>query len=161
MNRVWRISPHFAASAALQPGDLAAVAAAGFRSILSNLPDGETAAFPTSHEEEEAAARAGLAFRHVPIRKADLFSAPVLDGMEAALRELPGPVLAHCASGQRSAVAWAAAAARWQPAADVIAMLKAAGLDVEAMREELADLRDPARSAPVPPALQATLSREG
>ena len=74
MNETRAITPLFAVTGALQPADFAEIAAAGFKSVLSNLPDGESRAHPTSEEEAELAARAGLAFRHVPTTKADLFT---------------------------------------------------------------------------------------
>ena len=123
--------------------------------MLSNLPDGELPVHPTSKEEAELAARAGLAYRHVPTTKAELFTDRVVDGVGEALRELPGPVLAHCASGLRSAVAWATAAARLQPVDRVLATLAAAGFNLDAVRDELEGLRDPTRTGPIPPALDA------
>jgi len=155
MHKITRITPHFAVTGGLQPADFTQIAAAGFKSILSNLPDGESSAYPTSRQEAEEAARAKLGFRHVPTTKADLFTDRVVDGVGAALRELPGPVLAHCASGMRSAVAWAAAAARVQPAEYVLAALKTAGFNLDAVRDELESLRDPACCGPIPPALDA------
>ena len=121
MNKITHLTPHFAVTGALQPSDFAEIAAAGFKSVLSNLPDGELPAYPTSRQEAELAARAGLGFRHVPTTKTDLFTDRVVDGVGDALRELPGPVLAHCASGMRSAVAWATAASRSQPVDRVLA----------------------------------------
>ena len=155
MNRIRHITPQFAVSGVLALDDFPQIAAAGFKSVLSNLPDGEGVGYPTSMQEAEAAAQAGLAFRHVPARKADLLTAGVLDAVEAALGELPGPVLAHCASGQRSALAWAAAAARLQPAADVIATLQHAGFDLRAIQDELEALHDPTRTGAIPPVLDA------
>lgn len=155
MNKVTHITPHFAVTGALQPADFAEIAAAGFNSVLSNLPDGESRAHPTSRQAAELAASAGLAFRHVPTTKADLFTDRVIDGVGDALRELPGPVLAHCASGMRSAVAWATAAARIQPVDSVIEVLKAAGFNLDAVRDELESLCDPSHAGPVPLALDA------
>jgi len=155
MHKVTYVTPAFAVTGALQAADFAEIAAAGFKSVLSNLPDGESTAYPTSRQEAELATRAGLAFRHVPTTKADLFTDRVVDGVGDALRELPGPVLAHCASGMRSAVAWATAASRLQPVDRVIEVLKAAGFNLDAVRDELVDLRDPARSGPIPTALDA------
>jgi uncharacterized protein (TIGR01244 family) len=137
MNRIVQITPHFAVTGALQPDDIARVAALGFKSIVSNLPDGESQVHPTSRREAELAAAAGLGFRHIPVTKAEAFSDRVVDGMTEALRELEGPVLAHCASGLRSAIAWAAAAARAQPVDAVLAKLAAAGFNLEPLRDDL------------------------
>ena len=139
VNKIIQITPHFAVTGALQPDNFAEIAAMGFKSVLSNLPDGESSRHPSSAEERELAARAGLGFRHVPTVKADALSDPVVEGVTQALTELDGPVLAHCASGLRSAVAWAAAASRAQPVDRVLAVLEKAGFNLAALREELED----------------------
>src|SRR5689334_14719040 len=72
MNKIVQITPQFAVTGALGPGDLVAAASQGFRSVLSNLPDGELPAFPGSAEEAELATRAGLHFRHLPVRKGEI-----------------------------------------------------------------------------------------
>src|SRR5688500_10866696 len=110
MARIVRITDHFAVAGALQAEDFAHAAAAGFRSIVSNLPDGESPAQLTAAQEAALAGQAGLSFRHIPVNKHEVFSERVIGGLGNALDELPVPVLAHCASGLRSAVAWAAAA---------------------------------------------------
>jgi len=137
MNRIVRITPHFAVTGALQPDDFAQAAALGFRSIVSNLPDGESQVHPTSEQEAQLAAEAGLGFRHIPVTKAEAFSDRVVGGTAKALTELEAPVLAHCASGLRSAVAWAAAAARGQPVDAVLQKLAAAGFNLEPLRADL------------------------
>jgi len=153
MNRIVHITPHFAVTGALQPGDFAQAAAQGFKSIVSNLPDGESQAHPTSRQEAQLAADAGLGFRHIPVTKAEVFSDRVVGGMAQALSELEGPVLAHCASGLRSAVAWAAAASRGQSVDAVLAKLAAAGFNLEPIRHDLEDQHDPEHVSPIPPAL--------
>jgi uncharacterized protein (TIGR01244 family) len=155
MNKITHITPLFAVTGAMRPEDFAEVAAAGFKSVLSNLPDGESAAYPTSAQEAEVAAQAGLSFRHVPTTKQDLFSERVVDGVSDALSLLPTPVLAHCASGARSAVAWATAAVRGQPVDCVLARLADAGFNLAAIREQLEDQHDPGHVTPIPPALDA------
>ena len=153
MNRITYLTPHFAVTGTLQPADFPGIAALGFRSVLSNLPDGEARNYPSAIEEQEVAKRAGLDFRHVPVIKSEVFSDSVVDGVIQALGELEGPVLAHCASGVRSAIAWAAAAARTQPADCVIAALNGAGYDLAVLRDELEDQRGRAHTVAIPPAL--------
>jgi uncharacterized protein (TIGR01244 family) len=153
MNRIVAITPQFAVTGALQPADFAEAAALGFRSVISNLPDGEQPAYPTSQQEAQLAAKAGLGFRHIPVTKANAFSEDVVGATTRALEELAGPVLAHCSAGVRSAVAWAAAAARGQPVDAVLARLAAAGLNLEGLRHELEAQHEPARIGPMPAAL--------
>ena len=109
----------------------------GFRAILSNLPDGEGADQLTGRDEAVLAWRAGLRFAHVPSSKLDLFTDPVVEGMEEAVGRLEGPILAHCKSGLRSAIVWAAASARSQPVDCVLERLTAAGFDLNFLRDDL------------------------
>ena len=153
MKRIVRITPHFAVTGALEPADFEVAAGMGFRSIISNLPDGELAAHPAAAQAARLAADAGLGFRHIPVTKAEAFSERVVGGTVTALSELDGPVLAHCASGLRSAIAWAAAASRGQPVDAVLQKLAAAGLDLEGLRHEFEDQHDPGHTNPIPRAL--------
>jgi uncharacterized protein (TIGR01244 family) len=136
------LTPHIAVAGALTAADFAAAKAQGFKSIVSNRPDGEEPGQLTAAQEAELAAAAGLAFRHVPATRFDLFSEGVVDAMAAALADLDGPVLAHCKSGLRSAYAWAAAAARTTPLEDVTAALAAAAIDPDPVCHELAARAD-------------------
>jgi len=156
MSKIRQITAQFAVTGALRAEDFAEIAAAGFKSIVSNLPDGESAAQLTGAEEAELAARHGLGFRHIPTTKFEVFSDRVVGGVSEALRELPGPVLAHCASGLRSVVAWAAAAARVQPADRVLSVLEAAGFDLKGIRDEVESQRDPSHMGAIPAALDAS-----
>jgi sulfide:quinone oxidoreductase len=153
MNRIAHITPAFAVTGYLERADVAAAAALGFKAIVSNLPDGESARHPSGAEEARLAAEAGLGFRHIPATKHDVFDDRTVEAMGRALSELEGPVLAHCASGLRSALAWAAAAARGQPADCVLAALKAAGFNVEAIRGELEEQSGRPHPERLPPAL--------
>ena len=154
MNKIIQLTPHFSVTGALQPEDFAEVAKAGFKSILSNLPDGESERHPSSTQEQELAAQAGLDFRHVPAVKADVLSDRVVEGVTQALSELEGPVLAHCASGLRSAVAWAAAASRTEPVEEVLATLEKAGFNLAALRDELEEQHGRAHPDRMPLALR-------
>lgn len=93
---------------ASQP-DLAAIAAlaqGGTRLLINNRPVGEEPGQPTSAAEAEAAERAGLAYRHLPVTGASITRDDVLR-FQQALREAGGPVVAHCRSGTRSLTLWA------------------------------------------------------
>jgi sulfide:quinone oxidoreductase len=155
-----QINPHFAVTGALAPEDYAKAAALGFKSIVSNLPDGESSAHPTAAQAADLAARVGLAYRHIPVTKQDLLSDRVLDGTAEALEELPSPVLAHCASGLRSAAAWALTAARSQPVDCVLDRVAQAGFNLEGLREELDDQHDPGHVSPIPAALDAQCAKD-
>lgn len=145
MEKITYLTPHFAVTAELAPADFAAAAGLGFKAIISNLPDGEGAGQLTARDEAGHAWRAGLRFAHVPSSKLDLMTDVVVEDMAAAVRRLDGPILAHCKSGVRSAIIWAAASARTQPVDCVLAALAGAGFDLEFLRDDLEAQADRAR----------------
>lgn len=139
MPKIGYLTPALAVAGVLQPADFAALAALGFRSVISNRPDGEEAGQLTAREEAVIAWREGLGFRHVPAAKHEVLEDHVLDELAHALSSLEGPVLLHCKSGLRSAIAWAAVAVKaGSPVDSVIEAAKSAGFDLEAVRDEVA-----------------------
>lgn len=93
----------FATAAQIAPADVAAIAAAGFRSIVNNRPDHEGGpAQPTSEAIEREAQAAGLAYTYLPVKSA-MQSPAEIEAMETLLERLPKPVLGFCRSGTRTA----------------------------------------------------------
>ena len=90
----------------IAPEDMTELAALGFKSVVSNRPDGEEAGQPTAAEMAAAAETAGLAFQHVPVISGAMTADDVVTNA-AALDALDGPVLAYCRSGTRSIMLWA------------------------------------------------------
>lgn len=97
------LNAEFAVAPQLEPDQMAAVAAAGFRSVINNRPDLEGGASqPASDSIAQAAAAAGLEYAYLPVIPSDLKQADV-DAMAALIARLPTPVLAFCRSGARAA----------------------------------------------------------
>ncbi|WP_345797063.1 TIGR01244 family sulfur transferase [Castellaniella sp. MT123] len=95
------LSPDFAVSPQLQPADMQALAAAGFKSVIINRPDGEGGSDqPLSDDMLHAAQAAGLQARYQPVVSGSITAADVVE-FAHLLHELPGPVLAFCRSGAR------------------------------------------------------------
>jgi uncharacterized protein (TIGR01244 family) len=87
----------------LQPAAMAEAARAGFKSVVNNRPDFEHGPDqPTSAAMGEAAAAAGLVYRHLPVDGA-WQSPEEIAAMAGLLAELPRPILFFCRSGARSA----------------------------------------------------------
>lgn len=145
MIKITYITATFAVAPALGEGDLDRVVELGFRTVINNRPDAEERAQPSSAALGAAAAQRGLDYRHIPTRKTEVFTDPVVDPTVAALRDAQGPILAFCKSGLRSAIAWAAASARGQPVESVLSSLAAAGFDVGFIRDDLDSQADRAR----------------
>lgn len=94
--------------------DLQAVAAAGFKSVICNRPDGEAADQPTIDEIMRAAALHGLQCRHLPAESGKVTDAQGT-AFGALMAELPKPVLAYCRTGMRSTTMWALSQAGQSP----------------------------------------------
>mgnify|MGYP003145032453 FL=1 len=98
---ITQLNDAISVSPQLQLDDVAALAAAGFRSIICNRPDEETGDHPRSDAVAEAAEKAGLRFAYVPAVSGAITGR---DGekMAATLAAVPAPALAYCRSGARS-----------------------------------------------------------
>jgi sulfide:quinone oxidoreductase len=85
------ITPELSVSSQITTSDIDAIAAAGFRSIICNRPDGEAADQPTFEEIEAAARAKGLTARYQPV-----VSGKVRDedakAFAALIAELPKPL---------------------------------------------------------------------
>ena len=124
------------ASPQIAPEDLPAIAAQGFRSVISNRPDGEEPGQPSTEDLRHAAEAAGLAFAHVPVVGGAISDQDVADFREA-LADLPQPVFGFCRTGTRTTTLWALANAGAQTPENLIARAKSAGYDLGALRPRL------------------------
>jgi len=111
------------------PDELTAIKEAGYRAIICNRPDGEAADQPTFEEIEAAANKVGLEARYLPIVAGKVSDADAED-FGTALTELPGPVLAYCRTGTRSATLWSLASADRLDPSEILSKTKAAGYDM-------------------------------
>lgn len=137
MVRVIQLTPGFAVAGQLAEADFAELAALGFRSILANRPDGEDPAQVSASRSRELAEMAGMAFQFLPLHMVDVLEPGTADATRAALNAMPGPILAFCRSGTRSAIAWAAAASQVAPVETVIATLESADFVIPGIADEL------------------------
>lgn len=140
MATIRHITPDFAVAGALQPHDFETLAARGIRTVINFRPDNEASGQLPAETADILAARAGLKYNHIPAAKFDVFDDSVIEKTLEVMKAANGPVLAHCASGQRAVMVWAAAAARSrQPVEGVLDTLKAAGFDFGFLRDDLND----------------------
>lgn len=100
--QVQQLSPDVCVAPQLGPEMMAAVAQAGFKSVINNRPDFEGGpSQPTNASIEAAAKAAGLAYAFLPV--ASGYQSPEeIARFAELLAELPHPVLAFCRSGTRS-----------------------------------------------------------
>ena len=133
-----RLTEQLSVAAQISPQDLAELAAAGFRSVINNRPDGEAPDQPTSEQMAAAAAKQGLAYRYLPVTPGQLTDERAAE-FSRALREMPAPVLAFCRTGTRSTSMWALQAT--DDADGVLGIARNAGCDLEALRSRLPSTR--------------------
>lgn len=105
------LTPAISVSPQISPDDVADIAAAGFKTIICNRPDDEEPGQPAFADIAAAARAAGLEVLHVPVISGMLTEGNVAEFAQA-LETVPGPVLAYCRSGTRSANLWANTDAR-------------------------------------------------
>ena len=133
-----RISDAVTVSPQIEAQDLAAIREAGFRAIICNRPDGEGADQPGFDEIEAAARAVGMEARYLPIT-AGMVRDQDATAFADALRDLPGPVLAYCRTGTRSATLWSLSQARTRPMPEILAATKAAGYDMNGIARRIAN----------------------
>ena len=119
--------------------DIAAIASAGFKSVICNRPDGEGADQPVFAEIETAARAAGLTAAYLPI-----VSGAVSDDDATAfgvlIDKLPKPVLAYCRTGTRSTTLWALSeGARGRPLPEILWAAKTAGHNMSGVTRRIAN----------------------
>ena len=113
----------------IMPEDIQGVKDQGFRSIICNRPDGEGSDQASFFEIAAAAKRLGLEARYIPIVAGKVQDIDA-QAFEEAVNELPGPTLAYCRTGTRSATLWSLAKAETLSLADIMAATKSAGYDM-------------------------------
>lgn len=130
------LTPDYAVSPQIAPEDMAAIAAQGFTTIIDNRPDGEIPADWHTAHMQAAAQAAGLRFVANPV----IGGAMTMQNVEVqaeAIAAAPGPVLAYCASGNRSSVVWALAHAGRMPTDDLIGLPARHGYQLEGLRGQI------------------------
>ena len=126
----------YAVSPQIDPEDMDAIRAAGFTTVIDNRPDAE---IPPSHHAEPmraAAEAAGLVFVSNPVI-GGMLTMENVEAQAAAMAAATGPVLAYCASGNRSGIVWSLAKAGQIPTDEILAATARAGYQHEHLRAQI------------------------
>jgi uncharacterized protein (TIGR01244 family) len=136
-----QLTPAYAVSPQIEPEDMAALAQAGFTTIINNRPCSEIQPSHQADAMQIAADAAGLTFVVLPATHATL--TPVLAAQQKqACAQSEGPVLAYCASGTRCTIIWAMMQAGVMGTDDIVQTAADQGYDLRAMRSQLDALTD-------------------
>lgn len=129
----------YAVAPQITPADLPEIRAAGYSCIICNRPDAEIPESLQNAAMAEAARAAGLDFVYNPLTPGAITdeNARIQRETCAAAR---GSVLAYCASGNRSSVAWALGRAGDAPADVLIGSAGRFGYDLEPYRARIEGL---------------------
>ena len=133
------ITPDYAVSPQIEPGDLAAIKAAGYVTVIDNRPDGEIPPHLHTDTLRKAAEAMGLTFVANPV----IGGAMTMDNVTAqgaAIAGSPGPVFAYCASGNRSSVVWALSQAGKMSEDDLVGLPARFGYQLDHLRPQIAAL---------------------
>lgn len=115
------LTPDYAVSPQITPEDVAAIRAAGYVRVICNRPDAENPPGLQAEAVGAAVRAAGLEFVVNPVIGGAITDA-MADAQRAAIESAPGPVLAYCASGNRSSVVWALAMAGTRPTEELLSI---------------------------------------
>jgi uncharacterized protein (TIGR01244 family) len=101
------VEQDFAVASQVTPADIADIAKEGVRTLINNRPDGEETGQLASSEARAQAEKLGLQYVYLPVQTGTITAAD-LDAFARALKSSPKPILAHCRSGTRCYLLWAA-----------------------------------------------------
>lgn len=97
----------FAITAQPAAEDLGSIASEGYRTVIGNRPDNEEQGQPSAAQINAAAREQGLHYAHLPVTTGTI-SRDQVEAFRKTLADSPQPVVAHCGSGKRSFLLWAA-----------------------------------------------------
>lgn len=101
----YKLSDSLAVAGQISVAAVEDIAAAGYKVLLNNRPDGEEQGQPSSAEIAAAAEAAGLEYRHMPVTALD-FPGAHLDEMADLFDDEERPVFAFCRTGTRCTNLW-------------------------------------------------------
>ena len=129
-----KITEELAVAPQIRVDDVSEIAAAGFRAVICNRPDGESSDQPCCEDIEAAVKAAGMAWRMQPVRSGGATQADA-EAFGALMAELPKPVLAYCRSGTRCVTLWCLSQARTRLLPDILERTRSAGYDMAAIMQ--------------------------
>ena len=136
MMDIRRLTETYAVTPMIGLEDLAQIKALGFTDVINNRPDGEITLDVQTTAMQAAATALGLKFHINPVIGGAMTPENV-QVQAGAMAQAQGPVLAYCASGNRSSVVWALAQAGRRSADDLIGTAAKFGYNLEHLRPAL------------------------
>lgn len=139
MADIRQINENISVAPQISPGDVAEIAARGFRTLMNNRPDGESPGQPPSSEIAMQAQAHGLNYIYLPVISGQVTPQNIED-FGKVLKEAKGPILAYCRTGTRCTNLWALAEAGGCATEELIRQAAAAGYDLSGLSPVLDNL---------------------
>lgn len=123
----------------INPDQVVDLARQGFKTLISNRPDGEEASQPGADQVRRAAEKQGMDYVHIPVT-VDTIARADVEAFHSAMSHKSKPVFAHCGTGRRAYLLWAAGQALFEqvPADDLLEQGKKLGIDVSVLPQIIA-----------------------
>ncbi|MGB3625744.1 MAG: TIGR01244 family sulfur transferase [Henriciella sp.] len=136
MADIRKVTDHFSVAPQISEDDVDQIAAAGFKTIVANRPDGEGGVDqPRMGSIRTRAEEKGLTFVALPFSGAP--TPEIIERTQSILSEAPAPVLAYCRTGTRSITAWALTYAGQGQAEEIVDAAAGAGYDLSGLQRLL------------------------
>lgn len=139
------LSPNVTVLAQPSVEDIGDLADCGYRSVIGNRPEGESADQPEWNDLKAAATALGMEAVQIPVVASAITAADV-DAFTEALERLPKPIAVFCRTGTRSALLWALANLASLTVDERIAIAAEEGYDLEPFRPLLSREKSDAQS---------------
>lgn len=131
-----QITKDYSVTPQIEPADVAELAALGVKTLICNRPDMENPAHLQAAAIQAEAEANGIAFVFNPFQ-GNTMTQDHVDEQADAIAGSDGPVVAYCASGNRSTVVWAFGAAGAVPVDEIIGTATSYGYPFEQLRPAL------------------------
>ena len=136
MTKFNKLSDDVSCCAQIFPEQIDFIKESGFKSVISNRPDMEKPGQPFAGDILKLASESGLETAHIPMSPGQL-TGDLIQSMANAFEKMPKPILAHCASGTRSAMLWSFCNVKDMGVDGVLSAAASAGYDLEKIRPAL------------------------
>jgi sulfide:quinone oxidoreductase len=133
--KIVALTGNFSVASQIAADDISQIADAGYRTLINNRPDDEEPGQLQSADARRQAEALGIAYHYLPFTAASLTTAEIVS-FENLMARTDGPILAHCRSGTRCYLLWAAAEMRRGAgsAESLIQQAAERGFDIAALR---------------------------
>ncbi|NQZ30578.1 MAG: TIGR01244 family phosphatase [Oceanospirillaceae bacterium] len=124
-----QLTPFLSVSPQLNVADVEEIAAAGFKTIICNRPDGEGDNQPISDELQSACKAVGINWQYLPVNPRDYTDQQAMEFGEL-VSAAAHPVLAYCRTGTRCTNLWALSQAKSMQVDHIVQAANNAGYDI-------------------------------